>query len=182
MEFYFVRHGESEANKNGVIAGGSYDPPLTDLGRQQAMAAQEHVHNLNFHRIYHSPMIRAHDTAKIVNEKKQAPMNLTDDLREWNLGNWVDITYAELTDRVVNQGLIPENGEAYEDFCDRIEQAVRSILDQEKVPFMIVAHAGTFAALTKRFNLEHNFKPVKNCAVLHCKYTQDGWRVSQVSP
>jgi probable phosphoglycerate mutase len=181
MEFYFVRHGESEANKNGVIAGGGYDAPLTDLGRHQAIEAQKKAHALNFHAIYHSPMMRAHDTAKIINQTKQVPMNLNHNLKEWDIGDWHGITQAELTDRIKNQGLSPENGESYKDFCNRTEQTIQSILDAADKPFMIVAHAGTFVALTERFSIEHNIKPIKNCAIIHCEFTSKGWYAKDLS-
>lgn len=32
---YFMRHGESQANADGVFAGPSYQAPLTDLGKSQ---------------------------------------------------------------------------------------------------------------------------------------------------
>ena len=44
MKFYFVRHGESEANKAGVWAGGGTNSPLTDLGKKQAEDLQCHKH------------------------------------------------------------------------------------------------------------------------------------------
>jgi broad specificity phosphatase PhoE len=181
VEFYFVRHGESEANKNGVAAGGGYDAPLTDLGRQQATEIAQKVHALNFHTIYHSPMIRAQDTAKIINQTKQAPMNLIHDLKEWELGDWQGITYAELRDRTLNQGLHPVNGETYDAHLDRVKQAIQSILDTNDKPFMIVAHGGTFVAMTKRFNIEHNITLVKNCAIIHCKFTSDGWQAKELA-
>ena len=120
MEFYFVRHGESEANKNGVIAGGGVDVPLTDLGRQQAAEAAQKAHALNFHSIYHSPMIRAHDTATLINQTQQVPINLKHDLKEWDLGDWQGITQTELTDRILIQGLDPVNGETHDAHHQRV--------------------------------------------------------------
>ena len=40
---------------------------------------------------------------------------------------------------------------------------------------MIVAHGGTFVAMTKRFNIEHDIKLVKNCTIIHCERRVDGW-------
>ena len=34
--FYLIRHGESEANKAQIAAGGGIDSPLTEKGQQQA--------------------------------------------------------------------------------------------------------------------------------------------------
>ena len=38
--FYFLRHGETDLNARGIIAG-SVDTELTDLGRRQALEAAE---------------------------------------------------------------------------------------------------------------------------------------------
>lgn len=180
MAFYFVRHGESEANRNGVVAGGGCDAPLTDLGRRQAVEAGQKAYELNFHTIYHSPMIRARDTATIINQTKQVPMHLIHDLKEWDLGDWTGINQDELTDLVLNQGLDPVNGETRDAHHDRVEQTILSILDKEEKPFMIVAHGGTFVAMAERLNIKHDIKSVKNCTIIHCEFGADGWHAKEL--
>lgn len=40
--FYFIRHGQTDANKNHQMWGGDWDLPLNETGRQQAqVTAQE---------------------------------------------------------------------------------------------------------------------------------------------
>lgn len=64
---YFIRHGLSEANVQGV-ATGSTDTPLTQKGREQADTAgrQAKQENLVFDIILSSPLSRAHDTAQAI--------------------------------------------------------------------------------------------------------------------
>jgi broad specificity phosphatase PhoE len=65
---YFIRHGESEANLRHVFAGQKDNSALTDKGREQARLEGEKIKSLNLSisKIISSPLIRAHDTAKIV--------------------------------------------------------------------------------------------------------------------
>jgi len=70
MKIYFVRHGESVANKEGWVAG-RLDPPLTILGREQAREAGEQLVNSNtaISTVVASNMIRAQQTAEIIIEQ-----------------------------------------------------------------------------------------------------------------
>lgn len=63
---YFVRHGLSQANVDGLIAGGEFESPLTKIGRDQAKKAGQDLKDKNIELIVSSPMGRALDTAKII--------------------------------------------------------------------------------------------------------------------
>jgi probable phosphoglycerate mutase len=62
---YFIRHGQSELNKQKILAGHT-DTPLTAKGRSQARAAGKNAHGLAIDCIVSSPLSRAHETAHIV--------------------------------------------------------------------------------------------------------------------
>lgn len=66
MAICFLRHGESQANVDGVFAGQRFDSPLTDLGRSQARQAGRELLDKNITKIYSSPLSRAKETAQIV--------------------------------------------------------------------------------------------------------------------
>jgi broad specificity phosphatase PhoE len=57
---YLVRHGQTEPNLAGLLLGRA-DPPLTDVGRQQAMAIAGALPAPS--RLISSPLRRARDTA-----------------------------------------------------------------------------------------------------------------------
>lgn len=67
--FYFIRHGQSLAN-TGAKSMPDSDIPLTALGEQQAQQLLEKWQNLNIipSKIYHSPLLRAKQTAMIFNQ------------------------------------------------------------------------------------------------------------------
>ncbi|HVO86693.1 MAG TPA: histidine phosphatase family protein [Candidatus Binatia bacterium] len=63
---YFVRHGESEANRLGLSAGSEFDTPLTDKGRQQARKTGQELKHKNIELIIASPLGRTVETAQII--------------------------------------------------------------------------------------------------------------------
>lgn len=63
---YFVRHGLSEMNMVSKLSGAGSDTPLAPEGRAQAKAAGLAAKDLDIDYIISSPLIRAHETAKII--------------------------------------------------------------------------------------------------------------------
>jgi broad specificity phosphatase PhoE len=64
LEFIFVRHGESVANRDGFIA--EEDTPLSDTGREQARLTGQALKDAGIKAIVCSPAARAFETAKII--------------------------------------------------------------------------------------------------------------------
>lgn len=65
VDFYFVRHGESEANRQRRIAG-KENTPLTEMGRLQAAATGRWFTGKPISAVFTSPLGRAAETAKII--------------------------------------------------------------------------------------------------------------------
>ena len=63
--FYFVRHGESDGNKKGVLQG-QLDYPLTTQGCTQGGQVGSHIENINFQKVYSSDLTRASHTCEII--------------------------------------------------------------------------------------------------------------------
>ena len=61
--FYFVRHGESEANRDGVIQG-RLDASLSDVGRSHAESAAKWFADKGVDLVLSSPLRRAMETAR----------------------------------------------------------------------------------------------------------------------
>lgn len=64
---YIIRHGQSEYNRDGLLAGAT-DTPLTDLGREQAHDAGILLQEKSIDYMLCSPLSRAHETATIIAE------------------------------------------------------------------------------------------------------------------
>jgi len=89
-----IRHGQSEWNADGRWQGQA-DPPLTDLGRDQALHATRNLGVVDA--IVASDLQRATDTALVVsNELGVGPIVLDEGLRERDAGEWSGLTRAEI--------------------------------------------------------------------------------------
>jgi broad specificity phosphatase PhoE len=88
--FIFVRHGQSQANYDKVLA--APDSPLTDEGRAQAQKAGRELQGKGITRIISSPLLRARETADIIAKEIAYTGEITviDDLRERGFGQLID--------------------------------------------------------------------------------------------
>lgn len=84
MELYLIRHGQS-TNNAGLphIA----DPPLSNLGKQQAYYAGKALQGEGISRLYCSPMLRALQTAEIIGGLLSLAPHVYTGLHEWD-GIW----------------------------------------------------------------------------------------------
>jgi len=74
----FVRHGQSEGNKNGLLQGQG-NTPLSQEGKKQCELAGLALSQVPFDIIYSSDQDRAYDTATIIASKNEASFNLQSD-------------------------------------------------------------------------------------------------------
>ncbi len=82
----FIRHGESTTNTENVLTDALDGFPLTERGRGMARGAMEEVRKLAPSRIVSSPVLRAKDTAAIINEGLGLGLSLDDRLWERRMG------------------------------------------------------------------------------------------------
>lgn len=84
--FVMVRHGETVANKQGLLQGW-FESPLNENGRAQANCAATFLKDWSFDTAYSSDSSRAAETARIIlQHHPDVTLNLTQSLREWHLG------------------------------------------------------------------------------------------------
>lgn len=93
VTFYFVRHGETQYNVEGLIQGW-VDSPLTEKGVLRTKELSIELQTVEFSRIVSSTLQRAVETAKILNEYHNLKIDTYDDLREVNFGNYDGIRFT----------------------------------------------------------------------------------------
>ena len=152
-EFIFVRHGETNANREGILQG-NLDVPLNDIGIRQAHAVADYLAETRFDAAYSSPLQRAALTAEILisTNKHPVPLKLTDSLREWNCGKLDGLTWQEINTRYPAESkafcfeqidTIMPDGESAWEFQTRITDFLnhlRNIHAGKKI--LLVAHGG----------------------------------------
>lgn len=162
--FYYLRHGETDWNREGRLQGWT-DIPLNATGKGQARAAQTAFHGAVIKNVCASPLLRARETADIVNDRIGAPLLEIDDLREVGFGEWEGspTLSKDLASRW-RAGLVPDGGESYESFSQRVLGGLSQALAVPG-PVLIVAH-GAVLRVTLRFLGVENFGPLANAEPL----------------
>ena len=92
-----IRHGQSEANLQGVFVGHT-NSPLSDLGKRQAEATAEYIVS-NFHvdAVYSSDLERAVYTGKAVADRLGITVTTRKGMREIFAGDWETVKFDTLS-------------------------------------------------------------------------------------
>ncbi len=154
---WFLRHGETDWNREGRLQG-QQDIPLNDLGRAQAesagirLGALAPVADLPW---IVSPLGRTRRTAELARAGAGLAAEdyaLDDRLKEITFGRWEGLTWREVraadpagaSKREIDKwGFAPPGGESYAMLVDRI----RPWLDTVTQPCVVVAHGGVARAM-----------------------------------
>lgn len=73
MKLYVTRHGETAWNKENKVCGRT-DLPLNETGREQARETGLKLRGVHFDRVVCSPMVRARETARLICEGRDVPV------------------------------------------------------------------------------------------------------------
>lgn len=88
MLFYFIRHGQSEANILREFSNGVNKHPLTLLGEEQAQTAAVSLQGAGVRKIFTSPVLRAVQTANIIAHSLGVEVEITPALQEYDVGTF----------------------------------------------------------------------------------------------
>jgi broad specificity phosphatase PhoE len=154
--FYFVRHGESEANAAQRFAGQS-DSPLTDLGRRQAEAVAAALGGVHFDRVVSSDLSRARDTAEAIARRHGLAVETFRELREVDMGaaagrDFEDArTHPDWSPEFARFLQWPE-GESLDEALARMTATLdRLIRESPGKTICVVGHGGTTRILVSHF-------------------------------
>lgn len=148
-----LRHGRSRADDEEVHEG-RYDSPLTDLGRSQAQArAQEFLsRKFRFDKIVSSTLQRAHETAAIIAQSLNAPLETDSDWMEMDNGPLAGLPRAVALEQyprpVFRNPYEPFFGTGESDWeihC-RAARAVEKMIRRGPGNYLVVAHGGILNA------------------------------------
>lgn len=193
MRLLLVRHGQSQANIDGVIQGA--DDPLTDLGRQQAHRAGRWIGDRHeATHLYASPLARARETAEIIGTFIDREPELVAGLAEINAGHAVGMTWdawsaanpeqaarIRSTERTIEDRW--EGGESGQEFIDRVfaayDEIVTRHLGSDDV-VVVVSHGGPLAWIAARLHGEaldrwpFTWSRFMNCSITDIEIDEEG--------
>ena len=151
VEIWLVRHGETTYNAARRLAGWC-DPPLTDLGREQARAVGPKLKGAVFDSVWSSDLQRAVETSRLAwGQAVPDPR-----IRECNFGIYEGMPFDEVdaADARVFMGFrdfaMPE-GDSHESFLGRIEGFVNELGNGRHLLFV---HGGVIRILTQDLGVD----------------------------
>ena len=151
-KFILVRHGQSEANKQGLFAGHS-DFPLSPLGLLQAEKTAEYI--LEHHHIdaiYSSDLKRAYSTALPVSKRTGIEIIPDTRLREIFAGEWEALEFGVIAERFPEDRTLWKNdiansrctgGESVRDLAARILARLTEIGEENDGKTVLVTFHAT---------------------------------------
>lgn len=155
IKLYFIRHGQSEYNKAGLLAG-STNTPLTDLGREQARTAGIAAKDLGVELIFASPLSRARETAEIMADEMGYPsQNIIFDerLKERHFGG--------LEGSVWEPGIDLTGAVDLEEIAQlhaRVAAVIAEISQRSEGTILIVSHGATGRMIREVTDPTHGYK------------------------
>lgn len=171
ISFYFMRHGETNWNHERRVMG-QHDLPLNEEGREQAYYAERLLRDeSDIQTICYSPLIRAKQTAEIINEHRKLPMIALPDLKEMKLGVMEGefLGNKKWLEEWENGHIIP-GAETKDDFFKRAIAGIDQALSYAG-PVLIISHGGIYRQIKKVLKMGPPDLP--NCAPLYFKATHN---------
>ena len=156
----FVRHGQTEWNKQTRIQG-RIDNPLNDTGRKQALDLGNYLkeHNNDWDLIIASPLIRAYETAQIIQKALDSniPLVVDKELVEREFGDCEGaLITKELFVDICNDNI--NNLEKSYDLQNRVYNAtVRIAKTYLGKKILIVAHSHVIKGLLTKLDKKYTF-------------------------
>lgn len=165
---YFIRHGETDFNQQGLWMGCT-DIELNTNGQQQALTAATELANLPLDMIYTSPLQRAYSTAQAIASKQahQPALIVLEELRERGFGvlegtprnQPLDDNFDEIAGVETTAALIA-----------RLTKALELVTPPDNQKVLIVSHGAVFHCLINHMHYQcipkQDAQHIKNCSLV----------------
>lgn len=176
-DFYFIRHGETDWNREHRGMG-QKDIPLNERGLAQAHTAAKLLTQEPIRTICFSPLARARITAEIIGTYISASLIEVPELIECSWGENEGKIKGQWTDDWIAGSDIP-GAEKYSEFLLRAVSAINHAT-REPGPVLIVSHGGIFWAV-QQFGKLGNKMDLPNAVPVYLRaplYTDTSWAYS----
>lgn len=150
QRIYIVRHGATEWSVSGQHTGRT-DLPLLQSGQEQAGVVGEKLADKRFDLVLCSPLLRARETCRLAGFGDAA--QLTDDLREWDYGEYEGLTTPQIRERSPDWNLWRDGcpgGESPAQIGTRVDRVLQRCAQVEG-DALAFAHGHVLRVLTGRW-------------------------------
>lgn len=186
MNIYLIRHGRQNSDLCNV------NVPLCEAGKKQAALVGKRLKNYHIGKLYSSDLIRAVETAQIINQQLQVEHEIVPEFAEICFGDLEGLSddtikeqfgrFLEHRNSRIDDVAYP-GGECGKDVFARAMPQLRKIIDKkESENIAIVTHGGTIRSilagiLGDDFSLKLYFaKNLENCSITQINYLEDSGR------
>jgi len=161
---YLLRHAESEANLNGILAGRDNSVNLSAKGFKDARKVAKELSKLEFKSIYSSPITRCQQTIEpLIQGLKGKQVQFEDALIEMDYGTWSGKSLKQLSSKkewalIQNQpsDFTFPKGESFSQMRKRLKDFLSSLI-KEDGPILLVSHGDVIKmALTLALDMPLN--------------------------
>ena len=168
---YLLRHSIDDNRRKGGWSKARLTKDGVFLAKEMAIKLK----NLDIEKIVCSDLVRAKQTAKIINKVLKLPITYTKELREFNAGivsgmlyDKANRLYPVKVDDYLNLDFKYPNGETLGEFKCRVEDFFKNnIVNYDKTLF--VTHRNTISVIYNYINkTEWNFNDKKSINISHC--------------
>lgn len=146
-KIYLLRHAQSEANEQGILAGPDNSVKLSVKGLKQSKNATKHLQKIDFTKIYCSPISRCFETIEpFVRSRPEIDFEYHPDLKEMDYGKWNGKKLDELSKKrewmVIQKSPATfkfPDGESFVQLRKRVQNFLAEIIDQPG-SILLVSH------------------------------------------
>lgn len=170
--FVFVRHGETDGNRQRVYQVA--EQPLNAEGLAQARRAADALKPHPAQRIFASTMPRAWRTAEIIATPHGLPLIPMDHVRERWFGSLVGSAIT-----AIDWGYDPPGGETLVDFVARTRRGFAEALTHDDGT-IVVAHGGNLRVLANGLGLTLPAELGANASPIYFERADDGWSATPI--
>lgn len=150
-DLFLIRHGRQCSKLCNV------DVALDEVGRTQATLLAERLKGYGIEKLYASELLRARETAQIIQEQLQVELEILPDVQEIDFGG-----FTGKTDEVIRQQYeefrkeramhkedlaYPEGGECGEDVVKRVMPQLQRLCKREENRVALVTHGGVIRSV-----------------------------------
>ena len=158
-KIFIVRHGQTSGNRARKYFGIT-DTELNEQGMIQAGLISKRLEKESISKIYSSSLKRAVKTAEIIAKPHRISVELKEDLREINFGDWEGLSFQEIQKSYSHEfsewqnnimNFTTPHGESILELKERVETAFNEILNSAKENnVVIVTHGGSIRIMLSK--------------------------------
>ncbi len=150
MRLLLIRHGRQDSPLCNV------NVPLSEEGRRQAELLGERLVKEHVDAVWSSDLVRAAETADIINEKLQVERVIRENLKEISFGDMEGLSDLDIADKYedflrarskMEKDMAYPGGECAGDVLERVLPVLKEIYEKDYETVAVVTHGGVIRSL-----------------------------------